>query len=60
MGSEEGESMDVMDMDTPILVTCKECGISVVGTIATCQPQCNTHCDDTGHIYFTVYLQIME
>ena len=60
MGSEEREGMDVMDMDTPILVTCKECGLSVVGTISTCQPQTNAHFDTTGHIYFTVFLQIME
>ena len=60
MGSEEGENMDLMPMDTPISVTCKDCGLMVVGTIATCQQQTIVHCDETGHIYFVVTLQVME
>lgn len=61
MGSEEGEDMDVvMDMETPILVTCQQCEVRFMGTISTCQPQTSTHYDETGHIFFIVALQIME
>ena len=60
MGSEEGEDMGVMPMDTPITATCKECGLVVFGTIATCQEQTIVHNNETGHIYFIVSLQIME